>query len=145
MQSIFIEKLEEFVVFYLGTVLVEFKKREEHMQHLKTVLQKVREHRLSLRLPECELGKQRVNHLGFVIEQQQVSANPKKVSAMEGWAEELLTRRSERGFLGLVGNYRRRQLLKEDPANLEKLSCASGEGIERGSHQHHQPANFRSR
>ena len=135
MQNIFINELDEFVVIYLDDVLVYSRTREEHMQHLRRVLEKAREHKLFLQLPKCEIVKQRVNYLGFVIEPGKVSADPKKVKTIQEWPEELLTKREVRGFLGLVGYYRKLipnftkmalplfQLLKDD-----------SDGVWRGRH-----------
>lgn len=104
-QSIFVGSTE-LLVAELDDVLAYPKVREKHMWHLKTVLQRVREHKLFLRLPKCEMVKQRVNHLASVLGPQKASADPKKVRTIQEWPEELLQRQSVGGFLRLVGYYR---------------------------------------
>lgn len=59
------------------------------MGHLKTVLRRVREQKLSLQVPECDMVEQRVEYLGFLIEPQKVSADAKKVMTIQVWPEEL--------------------------------------------------------
>lgn len=51
--------------------------------------------------------KQEANYLGFVIEPKQASADPKKVKTIHDCPEELLARPSVRGFLRLVGYYKK--------------------------------------
>ncbi|PHJ22782.1 transposon tf2-1 polyprotein [Cystoisospora suis] len=67
----------------------------------------MREHRLFVKLSKCESGTQRVQYLGFVIEPAGVSPDPDKVRTISEWPEILRDRRQLRGFLGLVGYYRR--------------------------------------
>src|SRR4051812_46088169 len=44
--SIFMEYLDKFVVVYLDDILIYSKNEEEHAEHLRLVLMKLREHRL---------------------------------------------------------------------------------------------------
>src|SRR3954470_23613816 len=46
MNSIFMEYLDKFVVVYLDDILIYSKNEEEHAEHLRMVLMKLREHRL---------------------------------------------------------------------------------------------------
>ena len=46
MNSIFMEYLDKFVVVYLDDILIYSKNEEEHAEHLRLVLEKLREHRL---------------------------------------------------------------------------------------------------
>ena len=46
MNSIFMEYLDKFVVVYLDDILIYSKNEEEHAEHLRLVLKKLREHRL---------------------------------------------------------------------------------------------------
>ncbi|PHJ16740.1 retrotransposon ty3-gypsy subclass [Cystoisospora suis] len=58
-------------------------------------------------IPRCELVTQRVQYLGFVIEPGGVGPDPERVEAVKKWPVQLLDRKQLRGFLGLVGYYRR--------------------------------------
>ena len=62
MNSIFMEHLDKFVVVYLDDILIYSKNEEEHAEHLRLVLMKLRGHRLYAKfwLPE-------VTYLGHVI------------------------------------------------------------------------------
>jgi hypothetical protein len=46
MNKAFMECLDKFVVVFIDDILVFFKTKEEHAEHLRLVLQKLREHKL---------------------------------------------------------------------------------------------------
>lgn len=54
-QSIFLETLYAFVSVYLSDVLVFSSSREEHPQHLRHVLKRMREQQLSGKLNKCDI------------------------------------------------------------------------------------------
>ncbi|PHJ19707.1 retrotransposon ty3-gypsy subclass [Cystoisospora suis] len=126
MNSIFIKELDEFVIVYLDDVLIYSRSKTDHMQHLRTVFERMRENELFLNAAKCDIAPQKATYLGFVIEPGRVSPDPKKVETIKNWPEVLRNRKQLRGFLGMVGFYRRlipnfnktahplHQLLKED-------------------------------
>ncbi|PHJ18169.1 retrotransposon ty3-gypsy subclass, partial [Cystoisospora suis] len=50
MKNIFLDELEEFVTVYLDDVLIYSKTRDEHIQHLRRVFEKLREEKLYIKL-----------------------------------------------------------------------------------------------
>ena len=54
MQRVFKPYLDQFVVVFIDDILVYFKTREDHAQHLKIVLQTLREHQLYAKFTKCE-------------------------------------------------------------------------------------------
>src|SRR3954471_17576270 len=54
MNSIFMEYLDRFVVIYLDDILIYSKNEEEHAEHLRLVLMKLREHRMYAKFSKCE-------------------------------------------------------------------------------------------
>src|SRR3954466_14580138 len=54
MNSIFMEYLDRFVVIYLDDILIYSKNEEEHVEHPRLVLMKLREHRLYAKFSKCE-------------------------------------------------------------------------------------------
>ena len=54
MNSIFMEYLDKFVVVYLDDILIYSKNKEDHAEHLRLVLEKLREHRLYAKFSKCE-------------------------------------------------------------------------------------------
>jgi len=54
MNSVFMSKLDKFVVVFIDDILIYSKTEEEHDQHLHIVLQRLREHQLYAKLSKCE-------------------------------------------------------------------------------------------
>ena len=54
MNSIFMEYLDKLVVVYLDDILIYSKNEEEHAEHLRLVLMKLREHHLYDKFSKCE-------------------------------------------------------------------------------------------
>ena len=67
MNEIFKNELNEFVLVYLDDILIFSKTMEEHWQHLRIALQRLREAKLFGRLHKCEFLKDRVEYLGFDV------------------------------------------------------------------------------
>ena len=82
MNSIFMEYLDKFVVVYLDDILIYLKNEEEHVEHLRLVLEKLREHRLYAKFSKCEFWLPEVTYLGHVISSKGIAVNPERVKAV---------------------------------------------------------------
>jgi hypothetical protein len=56
MNKVFIEFLDKFMVVFIDDILVFSKTKKEHEEHLRLVLQKLREHKLYAKRSKCELS-----------------------------------------------------------------------------------------
>jgi hypothetical protein len=54
MNSIFMEELDKFVVVFIDDILIFSKSRKEHEEHLRIVLQRLRDHQLYAKFSKCE-------------------------------------------------------------------------------------------
>ena len=64
----YIAPLGKFVLVYLDDILVMSRTPEEHEQHLRIVLQILRENGLKAMLSKCEFNKAELHFLGQVME-----------------------------------------------------------------------------
>lgn len=106
MHRVFKPYLDRFVVMFIDDILVNLRSREEHEQHLRIVLQTLREHQLFAKFSKCEFWLESVAFLGHIISKDGLAVDPAKVEAVAKW------KRPEnptemRSFLGLTGYYRR--------------------------------------
>ena len=85
MNSIFMEYLDKFVVVYLDDILIYSKNKEDHAEHLRLVLTKLREHRLYAKFSKCEFWLPEVTYLGHVISGKGIAVNPERVQAVLDW------------------------------------------------------------
>jgi hypothetical protein len=106
MNEVFAPFLRKFVIVFLDDILIYSPSWEDHLQHLKMVLDKLRETQFYAKLSKCSFGQTSIQYLGHIISDQGVATDPEKTAAMEQWP--LPTTITElRGFLGLTGYYRK--------------------------------------
>lgn len=106
MNKVFMEYLDKFVVVFIDDILVFSKNEEEHEEHLRMVLLKLREHQLYAKLSKCEFWLKKVSFLGHVISAGEVSVDLGKVKDVLNWVPPQDVGEI-RSFLGLAGYYRR--------------------------------------
>ncbi|NBK83605.1 RNA-directed DNA polymerase, partial [Listeria monocytogenes] len=106
MNRVFKEYLDHFVVVFIDDILIYSKSREDHEQHLRLVLQKLREYKLYAKLKKCEFWLEEVAFLGHVVSSRGISVDPAKIEAIQSW-EQPKSVTEVRSFLGLAGYYRR--------------------------------------
>jgi hypothetical protein len=106
MNKVFMEELDQFVVVFIDDILVYSRSAEEHEQHLRVVLGKLRSHQLYAKFSKCEFWLQKVSFLGHVLTAEGVAVDPEKVTAVSEWKQPTSVLEI-RSFLGLAGYYRR--------------------------------------
>ncbi|KAG8471689.1 hypothetical protein CXB51_036643 [Gossypium anomalum] len=104
MNRIFQSYLDRFVVVFIDDILVYSKAESEHAQHLRIVLQTLREKQLYAKFSKCEFWLYEVGFLGHIVSAEGIRVDPSKVSAVVNWKiPKNIT--EVRSFLGLAGYY----------------------------------------
>jgi hypothetical protein len=67
MNKVFMEYLDRFVVVFIDDILIFSKTMEEHGEHLRLVLEKLRSNHLYAKFSKCEFWLTKVAFLGHVI------------------------------------------------------------------------------
>jgi hypothetical protein len=80
MNSVFMDYLNKFVVVFIDDILIYSQSEEEHVDHLKMVLQRLREHQLYAKLSKCEFWINEVLFLGHIINKDGLAVDLKKVA-----------------------------------------------------------------
>ncbi|WVZ93034.1 hypothetical protein U9M48_039057 [Paspalum notatum var. saurae] len=106
MNKVFMEYLDKFAVVFIDDILIYSKTEEEHEEHLRLVLQKLREHKLYAKLSKCEFWLDQVPFLGHIVSKGGIMVDPSKISSVMDWKVPEVVK-EVRGFLGLAGYYRR--------------------------------------
>ncbi|XP_060674056.1 uncharacterized protein LOC132804125, partial [Ziziphus jujuba] len=106
MNRVFRPYLDHFVIVFIDDILIYSRSQEEHVRHLKRVLQTLRQHQLYAKFDKCEFWLNQVGFLGHIVSAEGIYVDPDKVKAVLSW-ERPTTVREVRSFLGLAGYYRR--------------------------------------
>ena len=106
MNRIFGKQLNKFVCVYLDDILIYSKNEEEHMEHIRTVLNVLRKHNYKARLTKSEFFKQELRFLGHILSSEGIKPDPAKVSVVSGWPQPRSVY-EVRSFLGLANYFRR--------------------------------------
>nr|ABA96940.1 retrotransposon protein, putative, Ty3-gypsy subclass [Oryza sativa Japonica Group] len=134
MNKVFMEFLDKFVVVFIDDILIYSKSEEEHEQHLRLVLEKLKEHQLYAKFSKCDFWLKEVQFLGHIVNAQGVAVDPANVESVTEWTPPR-TVTQVRSFLGLAGYYRRfienfskiakpmTQLLKKEEKFIWSAEC----------------------
>ena len=79
MNSVFMPKLDKFMVVFIDDILVYYENAENHEEHLRVVLTRLREHKLYAKFSKCEFWLKKVALLGHVLSEDGISVDPGKV------------------------------------------------------------------
>jgi hypothetical protein len=83
--SVFMLELDQFVMVFIDDILVYSKNSEEHEDHLRIVLQRLREHQLYPKFSTCEFWIKEVPFLGHVVSSEGIVVDPDKVKEVLEW------------------------------------------------------------
>ena len=67
MNSVFMPELDKFVVVFIDDILIYSETAEEHEEHLRVVLSRLREHELYAKFSKCEFWLKKVPFLDHVL------------------------------------------------------------------------------
>src|SRR6266496_1749480 len=97
--------LYDFVIVYLDDIIIFSQTMDEHLQHMRKVLEALRQAGLKLKLEKCKFAKKQLKYLGFIVGEFGIKPDPEKVRAI---VDQLTpTNQTQiRLFLGMIGFFR---------------------------------------
>jgi hypothetical protein len=100
--------LDVFCSAYIDDILIySYGSRGQHQDHVRKVLQRLRESGLQIDIDKCEFEVKSTKYLGFIVEAQKgVRMDPEKVTAILGW-EAPKSMKGVQSFIGFANFYRK--------------------------------------
>ncbi|XP_061993791.1 uncharacterized protein LOC133711705 [Rosa rugosa] len=95
-----------FVVVYFDDILIYSRSEEEHLDHLRQVLEVLQENQLYINLKKCTFLTDKLLFLGYVVSSEGIHVDEDKVKAIREWPTPK-TVSDVRSFHGLATFYRR--------------------------------------
>ena len=93
-----------FVIVFIDDILVYSRTERDLAEHLKIILQTLRDHQLFAKFSKCKFWLRSVAFLGHIIPVEGIRVDPQKIKAVKNWPRP--TSPSDiRSFLGLDGYY----------------------------------------
>ena len=106
MNDVFYEFVDCFVVVYLDDIVIYSDSLKDHLEHLRKVLSKLREHQLYVKKEKCEFAQQEILFLGHKVSKGLVMMDERKVQAILNWPPPSKVAEL-RSFLWLANYYRK--------------------------------------
>ncbi|GBG60289.1 hypothetical protein CBR_g4244 [Chara braunii] len=106
MTTEFRHMLDRYILIYLEGILVYSRSLEEHVEHLRTVLERLRQAKYKANRDKCEFVRQELEYLGHYVTPQGIHPLADKIEALRVWPEPTNTT-DVRSFMGLAGYYQR--------------------------------------
>ncbi|GBG59662.1 hypothetical protein CBR_g49926 [Chara braunii] len=104
MNDIFRHILEQYVLVYLDDILVYNRTLEEHLRHLRDVLDRLRRHGFYAKLSKCRFAQHKVDFLGHYVSDQGLHVDDAKITAIAELPV-ATSAKQLRNFLGLTSYY----------------------------------------
>ncbi|GJV28603.1 putative reverse transcriptase domain-containing protein [Tanacetum coccineum] len=76
---------DKFVIVFIDNILMYSKKKEDHENHLRLMLDLIRKEKLYAKFSKCEFWLQEVYFLGHVVNHDGIYVDPSKIEAVKSW------------------------------------------------------------
>ena len=126
MHETFRSFLDEFVIVFLDDILIYSRTLEEHVVHVRKVLETLRQSKLYGKLSKCELFAVEVDFLGHIVGRNGMRMMVDKIEGVQAWRRPTQVTHV-RSFLGTAGYYRK--FIRNFSAIAAPLSALTMDGV----------------
>ena len=102
---IFGDLYDKFVVAYLDDILIYSETWEEHLQHLREVLERLQRNHLFAKASKCDFAKSEVEFCGHLVNPEGIRIHPRNIEALHKWPRPKDIH-DLRSFLGLINYFK---------------------------------------
>ena len=98
--SVVLQGCNDFSTAYLDYIMIFSPTLEEYLKHICVIFNRLRQHNLKLKLKKCSFLKSETHYLGFVISEEGIKPDQKKVEAIRSLPVPTCVR-EVRSFIGM--------------------------------------------
>lgn len=100
------EQVKQFTIIYVDDCLIISKSVEEHLEHIKLLLENFKQANLTVNLKKSQFFRRSIDYLGYCLSVDGIQASPDKVAAIQRFPTPR-NQKQLKGFLGLTNFYNR--------------------------------------
>ncbi len=82
----FNELINDFCVMYLNDILIFFKNRKSHVQHIREMLKRLRTNDFFANFEKCFFFKYEIDYLEFIINENDITMNSNRINIIMSWS-----------------------------------------------------------
>jgi hypothetical protein len=98
--------LNEFVITYLDDIIVYNNSKKKHIQHVRKILQRLREANIQVDVDKCEFHITKTKFLEMIVDRDDIKMNSEKIKAIVEWRTSNHLKKVQ-AFVEFVNFYRR--------------------------------------
>ena len=106
MNKIFHYDMGRWMMVYVDDVIIYSKTAEEHLQHIRQILEKLRKHGLYIKPKKCKFTETEISYLGHIINQDGIHTDSLKIQAVAAYPRPMTVTEAQ-AFMRLASYYRR--------------------------------------
>jgi hypothetical protein len=86
MNDVFFDYFDKFVSIYINDILIYSNSKVEHTEHVKKILQRLRDVELQTDIDKCEFFVHEIKYLRLIIKRDEIRMNSKKIEIILQWS-----------------------------------------------------------
>jgi hypothetical protein len=106
MNDVFFDYLDDFVSIYIDDILIYNNSKREHIEHVKKILQRLRDADLQANINKCEFSIHEIKYLDLIVRRDEIRMNSKKIEIILQWSISQNLKQVQK-FLRFCNFYRR--------------------------------------
>lgn len=85
--DVFRDMLDRWVIVYIDDILIYSNSLKKHVQHVRSILKRLIQYQLYAKAEKCEFHQTSTSFLGYIISQEGVAMDERKVRAVLDWPQ----------------------------------------------------------
>jgi hypothetical protein len=106
MNDVFFDYLDDFVFAYINDILIYSNFKKKHIEHVKKILQRLRDAELQVDINKCEFSMHETKYLNLIVNRDEIRMNSAKTETILQWATSQNLKQIQR-FLEFCNFYKR--------------------------------------